>query len=255
MEFYVYLNGARRGPFREERLQALLDEGALLPTDLAADSAASEWKPISAFRRFTPSAVEKVAESLTIAPGPSEATAVRVPESPPAVAIPIGPYARATLSPNETPCYQTSLHWFVFVRFGLLALALFFFAAIPLAIGIQALTGSELGRLILPLPAVLLLPPTIAFASSEIVITNRRVLLKTGVIRRQTAEVFLSKVESIAVDQGFLGRMFNFGSVRIRGTGGFEETFDGIAKPLLFRNWVQRLQSGEEVASVRSSVI
>ncbi len=80
----------------------------------------------------------------------------------------------------------------------------------------------------------LLVPPALAFASSEIVITDRRVLIKTGIVRRQTAEMFISKVESIGVEQGFLGRMLDFGTVRIRGTGGFEETFDCDCAPARF---------------------
>ena len=173
------------------------------------------------------------------------------PQSNPPVVAPrltaeaLGPYSRSTLAPNETPYFKTSLHWIVFVRFGFLALLVFLFAAIPFAIAVQAVTGSELGWFVLPLPAFLLLPPALAFASSELVITDRRVLIKTGIVRRQSVEMFISKVESIAVDQGFLGRIFDYGTVIIRGTGGFEEPFEAIANPILFRNWVQRLQSGD----------
>jgi uncharacterized membrane protein YdbT with pleckstrin-like domain len=148
-----------------------------------------------------------------------------------------------TLEPNETPFYTTSLHWIVFVRFALLGLAVFLFAAIPFAIGIQALTGSEIGWFALPLPAFILLPPAVAYSSSQMVITDRRVLIKTGIIRRQSMELFISKIESIGVDQGLFGRMLDYGTITIRGTGGFEEPFEWIANPLLFRSWIQRLQS------------
>jgi uncharacterized membrane protein YdbT with pleckstrin-like domain len=98
-----------------------------------------------------------------------------------------------------------------------------------------------------------MLPPTIAYASSELVITNMRVLINTGVIRRQTLEMFISKIESIAVDQGFLGRMFDYGTVLIRGTGGFQEPFEAIARPLEFRNSVQRLQNANHPAHAITS--
>ena len=52
MEFYVYLNGARRGPFTEECVRSFLADGLLLPTDLAADEATADWKPLAAFRKF-----------------------------------------------------------------------------------------------------------------------------------------------------------------------------------------------------------
>ncbi|MEO5722220.1 MAG: PH domain-containing protein [Chthoniobacterales bacterium] len=252
MEFFVYLNGVRRGPFTEERVQAFLRDGLLLPSDLAADNATTDWKPLSAFRRF---AVDPATPEPAPTPAPLTGTPIPPVSSalPPSSALPqsaLGPYARATLAPNETPCFQTSLHWFIFARFALAGIILFIFAAVPFAIAVQAITGSELGWFVLPLPAFLLIPPTLAFASSEIVITDRRVLIKTGIVRRQTAEVFISKVESIGVEQGFLGRMFDFGTVKIRGTGGFEEAFDTIARPLQFRTWVQRLQSGESADAV-----
>lgn len=252
MEFYLYLNGARRGPFREEQVQALLSEGLLLPTDLAGDRPDGNWQPLADFRRFQAETVSGVGnrEPALGASSPSRppppAPPPNVTSGPRALApTDLGPYSRSTLAPDEKAYYKTSLHWFIFARFAGAGVILFIFAAVPFAIAVQALTGSEAGWFVLPLPAFLLVAPAVAFASSEIVITDRRVLIKTGVIRRQTAEMFISKVESIAVDQGFLGRLFNFGTVRIRGTGGFEESFDTIARPLEFRNWVQRVQGGE----------
>lgn len=254
MEFYVYLNGAKRGPFSEEQVRSYLADHLLQPADLASDQSEGGWQPLSAFPRFnaatpppgSPSATAVISEPIASpAAAPRTQPDGKAADPLPLAAASLGPYSRSTLAPNETPYYKTSLHWIVFARFAALAFILFLFAAIPFAIGVQALTGSELGWFVLPLPAFIMLPPTLAFTSSELVITDRRVLIKTGIVRRQTAEMFVSKVESIAVDQGVLGRVFDYGTVRIRGTGGFEEAFESIAKPLLFRNWVQRLQGGE----------
>lgn len=242
MEYYVYLNGTRRGPFAKERVQSLLDDGLLLATDLAADDATSDWKPLSAFQRFAVAPLPASA-SFPIEPIPKASLATANPCAPAGGATELS--EGFTISPNETPCYRTSLHWFIFIRFALFGLALLVFAAVPFAIVVQALTGSERGWFVLPLPTFLLLPSAIAFANSEIVITDRRVLIRAGIIRRQSVEMLVSKVESIAVDQGFLGRMFDFGTVRIRGMGGFEEAFGSIAHPHQFRDWIQRLQSGE----------
>ena len=211
---YVRLNGTRRGPFTDEQVSAFLRDGLLQPSDLAP--AAS---PVAA----TP-------------PPPNESKYPALPLTA------LGPYARATLAPNETPFYKTSLHWIVFVRFAGLALLAFLFIAMPFAIAVQALTASQIGWFALPLPAFMLLPPTMAWVSSELVITNLRVLIKTGTVRRQTLEMFIAKVESIAIDQSFLGRLFDYGTVMVRGTGGFEEQFDAITRPIEFRNWVQRMQ-------------
>lgn len=249
MQFYIYLNGARRGPLSGDRIQALLEEGVLQHADLACNEPDGEWKPLGTFSLAgarkgetppPPAAEVPVPPPPLPRPAQDTATGELLPLSPDA----LGPYSRSTLAPNETPFYKTSLHWIVFVRFGILGLIVFLFVAMPLAIAVQAVSGSELGWLALPLPALFLLPPTLAFASSELVITDRRVLIKTGVVRRQTFEMYIAKIESVGVDQSFFGRMFDYGSVLVRGTGGFEQAFEAIAEPIQFRSWVQRLQGG-----------
>ncbi len=261
MDFYVYLNGVSRGPFSEECVQSYLDQGLLQRSDLASNGPAGELKPITTFQRFNSDRAEVPPLNQ---PGPDAANLTLTPPPMPAP-VPVsgghslaleflGPYSRATLAPNETPYHKTSLHWIVFVRFALLALAAFFFLAIPFAIGVQALTGSQLGWFVLPLPAFMMVAPTLAYISSELVITDLRVLIKTGIIQRQTMEMFISKVESIGIDQGFWGRFFDYGTVTIRGTGGFEERFEAISHPLEFRNWVQRMQSGGAPLRVPASI-
>jgi len=59
-------------------------------------------------------------------------------------------------------------------------------------------------------------------------------------------EMFVSKIESVAVNQGIVGRMFDYGTVTIRGTGGTAEPFKVIAHPIEFRNYLQRIQSHVE---------
>ncbi len=76
---------------------------------------------------------------------------------------------------------------------------------------------------------------------SEFVITNRRIVIKEGFIARRTFEMNLSKIETVNVDQTVLGRIFNFGSITIIGTGGTSETFHNIAQPLTYRQKFQEL--------------
>jgi uncharacterized membrane protein YdbT with pleckstrin-like domain len=77
--------------------------------------------------------------------------------------------------------------------------------------------------------------------TSEFAVTNRRVLIKVGWLRRESFEILLPKVEGIGVYQGLLGRMFDFGTMGVRGTGGSRERFANIAAPLEFRRQVQAL--------------
>jgi uncharacterized membrane protein YdbT with pleckstrin-like domain len=76
---------------------------------------------------------------------------------------------------------------------------------------------------------------------SEFVITNRRIVIKEGFIARRTFEMNLSKIETVNVDQTVMGRILNFGSITIIGTGGTTETFHNIARPMIFRQRFQEL--------------
>lgn len=69
--------------------------------------------------------------------------------------------------------------------------------------------------------------------------TNKRVISKIGLFRRITDELSLSKVESVKVDQGIIGRIFNFGTVSIIGTGGSRAVMKPIVSPVEFRKIVQ----------------
>lgn len=77
------------------------------------------------------------------------------------------------------------------------------------------------------------------FLTSEFGITSKRVLGKTGFIKRRSLDIVLVKVEAIRLNQGVLGRLFNFGSIEVTGTGGTEEVLDFIPEPLAFRNTIQ----------------
>jgi uncharacterized membrane protein YdbT with pleckstrin-like domain len=71
--------------------------------------------------------------------------------------------------------------------------------------------------------------------STEIAITNRRVIAKFGFIKRETIEINLEKVEALHVEQGFWGRVLNFGTIVVTGTGSSIEPIPNIADPLVFR--------------------
>ena len=70
-------------------------------------------------------------------------------------------------------------------------------------------------------------------------ITNKRVIVKTGLATRRTIELLLSRIESVVVEEPAMGRVLGYGTVIIRGTGGTPEVFEKIAHPLAFREQVQ----------------
>src|SRR5437773_7607565 len=97
-------------------------------------------------------------------------------------------------------------------------------------------SGALMLVVILPLAA---LPAFVARRTSEFAVTNKRVLIKTGLIRCHSLETLLSKIESIGVTQGILGRILDFGTIVVSGTGGSKEPFHRIADPLQFQCKVQ----------------
>ncbi|WP_396157603.1 PH domain-containing protein [Flavobacterium sp.] len=87
----------------------------------------------------------------------------------------------------------------------------------------------------------LFIAPLIDKYSDEFVITNRRVIVKTGLISRKTFEMNHSKIESVNVDQGILARILGYGTIIIVGSGGTREIFPKIKNPLEFRKKFQEL--------------
>jgi len=71
--------------------------------------------------------------------------------------------------------------------------------------------------------------------STELAITNRRIIAKFGFVKRHTVEINLEKVESLKVEQGVWGRILNFGTIFISGSGSSVAPIPNIADPLVFR--------------------
>ena len=87
----------------------------------------------------------------------------------------------------------------------------------------------------------ILLFPFIRQWTTELGVTNRRVISKTGLISRHTVEQRIQKIESIRIDQGILGRILNYGTILIHGTGGAVTPVALIASPLIFKRAVENV--------------
>lgn len=86
----------------------------------------------------------------------------------------------------------------------------------------------------------------IRYYTTELAITNKRVIAKFGLIRRSTIEMSIPKVESIQVEQSILGRIFDFGSIIISGAGEPKAPIPGISQPLTFRRTFLEIQEDGE---------
>jgi len=148
-------------------------------------------------------------------------------------------YVQKVLLPGERVIYETGLHWLIYRRAALAAAA-----ALLLAIA-SRYAPSDSAYLVLiaagaaaAVALALFAGAAIRRASTELAVTDQRVVFKHGIIARHTIEMNRSKVESVDVDQTLLGRIFGFGTVMLRGTGGSLEPMVGIADPLSFRSHI-----------------
>lgn len=89
--------------------------------------------------------------------------------------------------------------------------------------------------LVIGIGLILLIMALIRYKTTELAITNKRVISKSGFISRHTIELNINKVESIQVTQGIAGRLFNFGTLIISGGGNPQAPITGISDPLAFR--------------------
>ena len=90
------------------------------------------------------------------------------------------------------------------------------------------------------------------YASTELAITNKRIIAKFGFINRSTVELNLSRVESLQVHQSLLGRMFDYGSILVSGAGNPQAPIPGIADPLEFRK--RFMEATDATQSLRAVV-
>ena len=144
-------------------------------------------------------------------------------------------YVQRVLQPGEQVRHISSIHWIVYwpgVAVALLAVVAYWLSETRLLTGLWRYTAYALALV----AVVLLIQQLFQWWVIEIAVTDRRVIYKKGLIRRETNEMNMDKVESVQIDQSILGRMLDYGNVRILGTGEGLETLRTIASPIELRN-------------------
>ncbi|MCI0352808.1 MAG: PH domain-containing protein [Acidobacteriales bacterium] len=164
-------------------------------------------------------------------------------------------YIDENLVAGERVLYRTRLHWIVVI-------APLIFGAFLAVLGLTFLVGgvvdlakarsagfAGVGLLVMLLGAAVFVLGLWYRNSTEMAITNRRLIIKTGLLTRNSIELMLAKVESVSINQGLTGRMLGYGSIVVRGSGGTAEPFSKIANPLEFRRQVQQqIENAQEQA-------
>jgi len=133
-------------------------------------------------------------------------------------------YVKNSLTKNERVIYEGKVS-----IASLLPLILFGLLTIMLGIGL-----------------VFWIMAAVRYFTTEMAITNKRVISKHGLIRRSTVELNLQRIESIQVHQSILGRLFNYGSIIVAGAGNPQAPVPGISSPMKFRRAFAEAQEQEQ---------
>jgi uncharacterized membrane protein YdbT with pleckstrin-like domain len=123
-------------------------------------------------------------------------------------------YLAKTLAANENIVFKGRFHWIQYA----------YAWAILLLLGIVVVG------------IVIWIREMVRLATTEFVVTNRRVILKVGFFNVHVDEVTLNSIEGAHVEQSVMGRLFNYGRLTIRGSGDTHLQFPTMADPASFRS-------------------
>lgn len=125
----------------------------------------------------------------------------------------MGKYVENNLNKNETIVEKASLNPLFLVKTWIIGILFCWLLLIPLIKAIAA---------------------TIRFCNIDIAITNKRLVGKTGVFNTESLDAPLNKVQGASVEQGFWGKIFNFGTMEFS-TAASKVKFVGIKNPEGFK--------------------
>jgi uncharacterized membrane protein YdbT with pleckstrin-like domain len=150
-------------------------------------------------------------------------------------------YIERILQPGEKVLFYGRLHWIIYFPAAIILLPAI--GALFMSAHAQSGSPAALSWLIAVIAFALAAVVMIFSAwfrrwTTELDVTDRRVVHKWGFIDRHTIEMNMDKIESVDVDQSILGRILNYGDITVRGTGTGWDPICTIGAPLDFRNHV-----------------
>ena len=75
----------------------------------------------------------------------------------------------------------------------------------------------------------------------EMVVTNKRAILKKGIFIHDTNELRLEKIESVNIKKSLFGVIFGYGNIVFTGTGGKVVKFEAISQPQKIKNDIDEI--------------
>jgi len=156
-------------------------------------------------------------------------------------------YVESVLAPGERIVHRAAIsHWNFALSYLVGALCIIGAAA---AVYVDWQRGPLIAAVLTAIGVVVIMVALIRRGTSELVLTDRRIIDKRGFIARATVEMTLAKVESLHVNQGLFGRMLNYGDVTVVGTGSSLEPLRGICGPLELRRKLGEIAAPAPVKS------
>jgi membrane protein YdbS with pleckstrin-like domain len=148
-------------------------------------------------------------------------------------------YIEKSLGPDETLIYKAHFHWLYYTSAWVILIA-----TLGIAAGIvSAALSNDLRWAILlggcAVVLVVLLRRMLPIWTTEIGVTNHRLIVKRGWLHRSTDELQLKAIEQVNLEQGMMGRVFDFGRVDVHGTGTDDIKVPAVASPLDFLKAVE----------------
>lgn len=131
-------------------------------------------------------------------------------------------YIEQSLSSGEAVVARFRLHWF---------------SRIPLALWIV------LGLVTFGVTWLIAIYEYLRLRAIEQGVTNKRVVYKTGIIGRKSEEMKLTSIETVEINQGVMGRVFNFGDVKVTGRGTSDVVFRGISDPMSVKRQIESVSN------------
>ena len=148
-------------------------------------------------------------------------------------------YVEKTLSKDEEIKEIVKLHWFNYLFTSVLALiALFFGASYFMSTDLQRSSGSKVFAIFF---GVWALYNFLKLYMTEMVITNKRVICRKGIISVRTEELKNNKIESIEIKQAILGRILGYATIWFSGTGTSKVKFEAVDDPWTVKSRVESI--------------
>lgn len=138
-------------------------------------------------------------------------------------------YIEQTLASDEKIEVVAELHWFAYIKAFTIAFVAFVFVIFSLIYDISILLFGFI-TILLALYYFLLIKTT------EMVVTNKRIICKVGIISIKTEELKNKKIEAIEMKQSLIGRIFDYGNICFSGTGTSKVKFLYVNKPHQIKN-------------------